>query len=82
MKSTGIVRKLDSVGRLVLPIELRKTLDIENNEPVEILTDGDTIVLKKFERTCVFCDNAEDLIAFKGKNICHECLEKINKLED
>lgn len=79
MKSTGIVRKLDSVGRLVLPIELRKVLGLENNEPVEILTEGDTIILKKFERSCVFCGTGDDLIYFKGKNICPDCLKAINE---
>lgn len=79
MKSTGIVRKLDNMGRLVLPIELRKTFDIGEDSPLEIYTDGDMIVLKKFQNSCLFCDESDDLIEYKGKYICEKCLELINK---
>lgn len=82
MKSTGIVRRLDSVGRLVLPIELRKTLDLDNNDPVEIFTEGNTIILKKFERSCVFCGEAEDVVEFKDKSICPKCLKLIASIEE
>lgn len=82
MKSTGIVRKLDSVGRLVLPIELRKTLDLDNNDAVEIFTEGESIILKKFQRSCVFCADAEDLVEFKGKSICPNCLKTLQENKD
>jgi AbrB family transcriptional regulator, transcriptional pleiotropic regulator of transition state genes len=74
MKSTGIVRKVDELGRVVIPIELRRTLDIAEKDPLEIYVDNDRIILKKYEPACVFCSNAEEVINFKGKNVCKECL--------
>lgn len=65
MKSTGIVRKVDELGRIVLPIELRRTMGIEVKDALEIYVDGDHIVLKKYEPSCVFCGNAKDIIHFK-----------------
>ncbi len=79
MKSTGIVRKVDELGRIVLPIELRRTLDIAEKDALEIYVDDDTIMLKKYEPCCIFCGNSKDVIAFKGKNICPKCLEELNK---
>jgi transcriptional pleiotropic regulator of transition state genes len=75
MKSTGIVRKVDELGRVVLPIELRRTLDINEKDALEIYVDGATIILKKYEPACIFCANAKDVIVYKGKNICKECME-------
>lgn len=74
MKSTGIVRKVDELGRVVIPIELRRTLDIEEKDSLEIYVDGEKIILKKYEPACVFCGNAEQVHNFKGKNVCHGCL--------
>ena len=79
MKATGIVRKVDELGRIVLPIELRRTLGIEIKDPIEIYVDGDYIVLKKYEPACIFCGNARDVINFKGRNICSSCLKDIKK---
>lgn len=80
MKSTGIVRKVDELGRIVLPIELRRTLDIAERDPLEIYVDGATIILKKYQPACLFCDSADDVVVYQGKNICRECLEKLKKL--
>lgn len=77
MKSTGIVRKVDELGRIVLPIELRRTLDIEVKDALEIYVDGAQIILKKYEPACIFCSNAKDITHFKGKNICSECLAEM-----
>ena len=77
MKSTGIVRKVDELGRIVLPIELRRTLDIAEKDSLEIYVDGSSIVLKKYQPACIFCDDARDVINFKGKNICPGCLQAI-----
>ncbi|EQB88840.1 hypothetical protein SDC9_123051 [bioreactor metagenome] len=77
MKSTGIVRKVDELGRIVIPIELRRTLDIEIKDALEIYVDRDQIILKKYEPACIFCGNARDIKNFKGKNICHECLSSL-----
>jgi len=80
MKSTGIVRKVDKLGRIVVPIELRKTLQIENDDPLEIFIDGETIVLKKYQPGCKFCPESRNLIDFKDVKICRECKEELVKL--
>ena len=75
MKSTGIVRKVDELGRVVIPIELRRTLRIEEKDALEIYVDGEKIILKKYEPACIFCGNAENVRNFKDKNICQDCLD-------
>ena len=70
MKSTGIVRKVDELGRIVLPIELRRTLDIAEKDSIEIYVDGSSIILKKYEPTCVFCGDAKNITVYQGKNVC------------
>lgn len=77
MKSTGIVRKVDELGRIVLPIELRRTLDIDVKDALEIYVDGNQIILKKYEPACVFCGNAKDVIHYKNKNVCKACMKEI-----
>ena len=77
MKSTGVVRKVDELGRIVLPIEIRKIMDINIKDPVEIFTDEDKIILKKYQPACVFCGNADNVVYFNNKRICADCLEKI-----
>ncbi|WP_124098900.1 AbrB/MazE/SpoVT family DNA-binding domain-containing protein [Ruminococcus sp. Marseille-P6503] len=77
MKSTGIVRKVDELGRIVLPIELRKVFDVQNKDSLEIYTEGDMIILKKFQRSCVFCNNADNVIIYKGKALCEDCLKNL-----
>ena len=73
MTSTGIVRQIDRLGRLVLPIELRRTLQIEEKDSLEIFVEDNMIVLKKYQPACIFCGNARDVSSFKGKNVCGEC---------
>jgi len=80
MKSTGIVRKVDELGRVVLPIELRRSLDIEEKDALEIYVDGNSVILKKYEPDCIFCGNARDVVNFKGKNICSACLKDMKKV--
>lgn len=77
MKATGIVRRVDELGRVVLPKELRRTFEIEEGDGLEIYVDGQTIVLKKYERECVFCGEAKDVTDFKGKNICPKCRQEL-----
>ena len=77
MKGTGIVRKVDELGRIVLPIELRRTLDIAERDPLEIYVDGTSIVLKKYQSVCVFCGSAKDVAAFKEKNVCSACRKEL-----
>lgn len=80
MKATGIVRKVDELGRIVLPIELRRTLGIEIKDPIEIYVDGDYIVLKKYEPACIFCGNAKDVTRIHDKNVCAECINELKNL--
>ncbi len=77
MKSTGIVRKIDNLGRVVLPIELRRIFDIDKEDPVEIFVDDNYIFLKKYQPACIFCNDARDVVNFKGKNICKNCLAEM-----
>lgn len=77
MKSTGIVRKIDELGRIVLPIEMRRTLGISEKDPIEIYTESDSIVLRKYQSTCIFCDSTQNIVSFEGKSICGECLENL-----
>lgn len=79
MKSTGIVRKVDELGRIVLPKELRRTLGIEEKDPLEIFVDGNFIMLQKHEPCCVFCGNSEGAVEFKGKSVCSGCLKELKK---
>ena len=79
MKATGIVRKVDALGRIVLPVELRRTLDIGDRDALEICVEGPNIVLRKYRPTCVFCDAAKDVQCFKGKNVCARCLRELRE---
>jgi transcriptional pleiotropic regulator of transition state genes len=79
MKSTGIVRRVDELGRIVIPIELRRTLDIAEKDALEIYVDGEQIILKKYEPACIFCGQAKDVVSYKGKNICSKCFAEIKE---
>ena len=74
MKSTGIVRKVDELGRIVLPIELRRTLDIAVRDELEIYLDDDKVVLRKYEPSCIFCTSSRNLVSYRGRNVCMECI--------
>jgi transcriptional pleiotropic regulator of transition state genes len=83
MKSTGIVRKIDNLGRIVLPKELRRTFGIGDKQPMEIFVDGKQIILKKYAPGCAFCESQETVVTFKGKTICEKCREElVAELED
>lgn len=77
MKSTGIVRRVDGLGRVVLPIELRRQLELDVKDPVEIFVEGETIVLRKYETTCIFCGSTKSVMAFRGKLVCSECARQL-----
>jgi transcriptional pleiotropic regulator of transition state genes len=79
MKSTGVVRKIDELGRIVLPIELRRNFDINERDSIEIFVENDFIILKKYELSCVFCGSSENMTLFKNRNVCSKCLEEIKK---
>ena len=69
MKATGIVRRVDELGRIVLPIELRRTLDITERDALEIYVEGSSVILKKYRPSCIFCDGVKDVSVFRGKNV-------------
>ncbi len=79
MKSTGIVRRVDALGRIVLPIELRRTLEIGDRDAVEICVEGSGIVLRKYRPACIFCDATKEVQSFKGKNVCAKCLRELRE---
>ena len=80
MKATGIVRKTDRLGRIVIPKELRTIFDMKEQDPLEIFVDGSDIILRKYHPACIFCGDAADIVQIEGKNICRKCLKKIQKL--
>lgn len=77
MKSTGVVRKVDELGRVVLPSSIRAHMDIKANDAMEIFTDGERIVLQKYQPACIFCNDVDNVVFFNGKRICAACLEQI-----
>lgn len=79
MKSTGIIRRVDELGRVVLPIELRNKFEITEKDPMEIFVDGPCIILKKHEPFCVFCEDTKNLISFNGKLVCKKCINKLSQ---
>ena len=83
MKSTGMVRAVDKMGRVVIPKEIRKQLQIENDvDSFEIYMDGDRVVLQKYQPTCIFCDSLSDSVEYNGYNICKNCIEKLIALKN
>lgn len=81
MKSTGIIRRVDELGRVVIPIELRNKFGIAEKDPIEIFVDGSNIVLKKFEPNCIFCGSSKKLSEYKDKLVCDKCLEKLAEMK-
>ncbi len=79
MKSTGIVRRLDELGRIVLPIELRRTLDLAEKDAVEIYVEGDCIILRKYQPNCLFCGETKHLAEYKGRQVCQKCIRLLTE---
>ena len=80
MKATGIVRPVDALGRVVIPVELRRNLGIKTEDSLEIFVDGQYIMLKKYEPSCVFCGEENDVKLIHGKTVCSKCIEEMKKL--
>ena len=80
MKSTGIVRNIDELGRVVVPKEYRKMLGIANTDPVEICLEGERIILTKYHPVCHFCGSANNLVKYKEKKICQDCIREVAEL--
>ena len=81
MKKTGITRAIDEVGRIVLPKELRATMELNTKDELDISVEGDRIILRKIQPSCIFCGNSENLVIFEENKICQNCVEKIAKLK-
>lgn len=77
MKATGILRKIDGLGRIVIPMEIRNKLNISENDPLEIHVEGTSIVLKKYEPDCTFCGSSKNVVEFKDKIVCEKCLKEL-----
>lgn len=78
MKNSGIIRNIDSLGRMSIPISFRRSLHIEPGDSLEIHLDEDCIILRKYtEKSCIFCGATEDLQKFKGKDVCASCLREL-----
>ncbi len=80
MKATGIVRPVDPLGRVVIPVELRRNLNIKTDDSLEVFVDGEYIMLKKYEPTCIFCGSSEDISDLRGKKVCKSCLAELKKI--
>lgn len=82
MKSTGMIRSVDKMGRVVIPKEIRAQLNIEDNrDSLEIYMDGDKIILRKYQPTCIFCDSNGESVNFEGYNICKECIKTLSEMD-
>lgn len=79
MKTTGMVRKVDELGRLVLPIEMRRVLNISVKDPIEIYVDGDSIILRKHQPFCLFCGCEKDTLEYHGKRVCKACIKRLQE---
>ena len=82
MRTVGIIRKVDELGRVVLPVEMRRTLGIEERDPLEITLEGETVLLRKVQNLCVFCGGEKDLLEHNGKYVCSDCRKEIINLDD
>ncbi len=82
MKTTGVIRRVDELGRVVIPIDMRTQLGIVEKDPLEIYVEGDSIILKKYEQKCVFCGNTKKLSNYENKIICKKCINNISKLNN
>lgn len=79
MQTTGIVRKVDGLGRIVLPMELRRTLDISDGGSLEIFEEDRAMVFRKYQPGCIFCGSLDEIVQFKGKKICKHCLKEMQR---
>lgn len=78
MKYTGVVRRIDDLGRIVLPVELRRTMELDNGDSLEIFVEDNKIILKKYQPACIFCGNVSDISTYKGRNVCTSCAKEIS----
>ena len=79
MKTIGIIRKVDDLGRIVLPAEYRRALDISDRDEVEVILHEEGILLRKVEVACIFCSASHNLVSYRGKHICTDCIQNLNE---
>ncbi|MGN1411592.1 MAG: AbrB/MazE/SpoVT family DNA-binding domain-containing protein [Oscillospiraceae bacterium] len=82
METKSAFRKIDELGRIVIPIDIRRKLGVNNGESLEIALQNDTVILKKHQETCIFCFGSENLSQFEGKLVCSKCIEKLKKTKE
>ena len=82
MKDTGIIRRVDELGRVVIPIEIRNQFDIVEKDQIEVYVDDSSIILKKYEPNCIFCGNTENLVEYKEKLVCDKCSSQLSLLQE
>ena len=83
MKSLGMIRQVDRMGRVVIPKEIRKQLNVENDvDSFEIYTEGEYVILKKYQPSCIFCEKLGDSVEFNGNTVCFGCIEKLMQLKN
>ena len=82
MKATGIIRRVDELGRVVIPIEIRNKFNIVEKDPIEIYVNDSSIILKKYEPNCIFCGSTENLVEYKDKLVCDKCSKQLNVLQE
>ena len=80
MKATGVLRKIDGLGRIVIPMEIRNKLDISENDPLEIHVEGSNILIKKYEPDCTFCGSSKNVVEYKNKIVCEKCINELKKM--
>lgn len=79
MKIPGMIRKVDSLGRIVIPAALRNSLGVESGELVEMFVEGDRLIMRKFSCGCTFCGGSQSLVTYMDKPVCRECIKKLNR---
>ena len=83
MRATGVIRPVDKMGRVVIPKEIRRQLNVENDkDSFEIFIEGDKIILKKFAPACIFCESLKNTVCLSGHTVCVNCIEKLNSIKD
>lgn len=81
METKSAFRKIDELGRIVIPIDIRRKLGVNNGESLEISLQNDTVILKKHHESCIFCFGSENLVPFEGKMVCSKCIDKLKQAE-
>ena len=79
MKATGVVRPIDNLGRIVLPIELRRIMNLNEKDLLEIFVEENRIVLEKYQRSCIFCGSSDNVVEYMDKTVCQDCIIKLEK---